>query len=226
MKIEWAASPNFTRGRNGRKPLAIINHITAGRYPGCLNWMQNPQAKASAHYLVTRTGKIIQMVADVDTSWHAGVVNKPTWKLYDGSNPNRYTIGIEHEGYGIFGGDGNLTVRQYEATLWLQRQLIEKWDMKINEDTITGHYQIDSVNRPNCPGKNFPWQQLLRDLRRGVMDRMLNKWMVEEGRAAVDELARRGLINNPEQHKSEKELASGVPRYLLWIMISRLLERK
>ena len=163
MEIEWAPSPNYGKGRNGKKIIAIVNHITAGTFPGCLSWMRNPQAKASAHYLVTRQGKIYQMVRDEDTSWHAGMVNKPNWSLYDGSNPNRYTIGIEHE---ALPGE-RLTEMQYQATLWLHKQLIAKHGIPIDEDHIIGHYRVDSVNRPNCPGPGFPWQRLFSDLKEG-----------------------------------------------------------
>ena len=161
VEIEWAPSPNYTKGRKGRKIIAIVNHITAGTFPGCLSWMRNPQAKASAHYLVTRQGKVYQMVGDEDTSWHAGAVNKPSWPLYDGSNPNRYTIGIEHE---ALPGE-RLTEMQYQATLWLHKQLIAKHGIPIDEGHIIGHYRIDSVNRPNCPGPGFPWQRLFSDLK-------------------------------------------------------------
>ena len=161
MEIEWAPSPNYGKGRKGRKIIAIVSHITAGTFPGCLSWMRNPQAKASAHYLVTRQGKIYQMVRDEDTSWHAGAVNKPSWPLYDGSNPNRYTIRIEHE---ALPGE-RLTEMQYQATLWLHKQLIAKHGIPIDEGHIIGHYRIDSVNRPNCPGPGFPWQRLFSDLK-------------------------------------------------------------
>ncbi len=163
MKIQWAETPNKS-GRNGKKPIAIVNHITSGNHPGCLSWMRNPQAGASAHYLVTRAGEIFQMVKDEDASWHAGVVDRPNWPLYDGTNPNRRTIGIEHEGYKTNGGDGNLTEAQYRATLWLHKQLVAKWGISVDRDYIIGHYRIDSVNRPNCPGPKFPWDRLFQDL--------------------------------------------------------------
>lgn len=162
MKIEWVSSPNFWSGRQGRKPIAIVNHITAGLMPGCLSWLQNPQAQASAHYLVTKTGQIFQLVKDEDAAWHAGGVNKPSWPLYDGNNPNLYTIGIEHESKGEA-----LTEAQYQATLWLHRQLMKKWSIPVDRDHVIGHYRIDSVNRPNCPGPNFPWDRLFQDLQGG-----------------------------------------------------------
>lgn len=159
MNIKWNPSPNFTLGRNGKKIIAIVDHITAGTFPGCLSWLCNPNAKASAHYLINQKGEVYQLVREADTAWHAGGVNKPSWKLYDGTNPNKYTIGIEHEGF-----DGTLTEAQYQATLQLHKELCEKYNIPIDRDHIIGHYQIDSVNRPNCPGPNFPWARLMKDL--------------------------------------------------------------
>jgi hypothetical protein len=104
------------------------------------------------------------MVRDGDTAWHAGIVNKPNWSLHNGVNPNRRTIGIEHEGYKQNGGDGNLTVAQYQSTLWLHKLLIAKHSIPVDQNHIIGHYRIDSVNRPNCPGVKFPWDKLFADL--------------------------------------------------------------
>ncbi len=199
MEIEWAPSPNYGKGRKGRKIIAIVSHITAGTFPGCLSWMRNPQAKASAHYLVTRQGKIYQMVRDEDTSWHAGAVNKPSWPLYDGSNPNRYTIGIEHE---ALPGE-RLTEMQYQATLWLHKQLIAKHGIPIDEGHIIGHYRIDSVNRPNCPGPGFPWQRLFNDLKgseevpewkQKIMDRAHSLGLIDKNMHKPDETASKWFV--------------------------------
>jgi hypothetical protein len=85
-----------------------------------------------------------------------------------GFNPNRWTIGIEHEGF-----DGTLTEPQYQASLWLHKQLIAKFGIPIDDNHIVGHYRIDSVNRPNCPGPNFPWARLFTDLKGGEEDMKL-----------------------------------------------------
>lgn len=164
FKIEWVGTTNFMPGRNGQKPIAIVDHITAGSYPGCLSWMQNSKAKASAHYLITRAGRILQLVKDEDTAWANGAVSNPSWPLYDGSNPNKYTLSIEHEGQ----PSEPLTEIQIEASIWLHKQLIAKWGIPISTSHIIGHYRIDSVNRPNCPGPNFPWERLLTDLKKGA----------------------------------------------------------
>jgi len=175
MDIEWVGSSNYNAGRNGRKIISIIDHITDGYMPGCLDWLKNPKSKASAHYLVAKTGKVYQLVREADTAWHAGVVNKPNWILYDGTNPNRYTIGIEHEGQP---NDG-LTEAQYQATLQLHKELIAKYEIPIDRDHIIGHYRIDSVNRSNCPGSKFPWDRLLNDLSKNYNEAW--QWAVSTG---------------------------------------------
>lgn len=173
--IQWYPSKNFSPGRRkygtqAEQVLGIVDHITAGPYPGCRDWLCNPEAKASAHYIITRKGEIVQLVKESDTAWHAGIVNKPNWDLYTkmGFNPNRWTIGIEHEEYS---GDGEpgLTEIQYQASLWLHKQLIAKYSIPADDKHIVGHYRIDSVDRPNCPGPNFPWTRLFNDLN-GVVD--------------------------------------------------------
>jgi N-acetyl-anhydromuramyl-L-alanine amidase AmpD len=163
-EITQAPSPNHRPGRSGRRIIGIVNHVTAGLFPGCLHWMQNPAAKAASNYLVTRAGEIYQLVRDEDAAYHAGEVHRPTWPLYDGTNPNNYTLGIEHEGF-----DGALTEAQYQASLWLQRMLCARWGIPADRRHIIGHCELDTVNRANDPGPRFPWDRLMEELnRKGV----------------------------------------------------------
>jgi N-acetyl-anhydromuramyl-L-alanine amidase AmpD len=158
MEIIQKHSPNFHIGRNGKKIIAIVDHITAGAFPGCLSWLCNPKAQASSHYLVTKKGVIYQLVLDENTAWHAGVVHDCKWLLYDGSNPNYCTIGIEHE---ALAGEA-LTEAQYQATLWLHRQLVEKYKIPIDGLHIVKHSAINAGHI--CPGAGFPWNRLFSDL--------------------------------------------------------------
>lgn len=223
MDIQRAGTPNFRAGRKGRKIIAIVDHITSGAFPGCLSWLQNLKAEASAHYVVTKAGAIYQLVKDEDTAWHAGIVNKPSWALYDGTNPNRYTIGIEHEGT-----DGTLTEAQYQATLWLHRQLIVQWGIVADKDHIIGHYRIDSVNRPNCPGPNFPWMRLLGDLQAKNIREVFGMFKdVADGhwaKESIERMAKLGIIKGdsegnfkPDDPLTRAQLAAVLDRLLQMI---------
>jgi N-acetyl-anhydromuramyl-L-alanine amidase AmpD len=174
--------------------------------PSPLNTFLNPANQVSAHYIICQSGQVIQCVSDEDTAYHAGIVNHPNWPLYDGTNPNRYTLGIEHEGF-----DGTLTEAQYQASLWLQKQLIAKFNLTVDTDHIIGHYRIDSVNRPNCPGPNFPWTRLLSDLKGGNTMQDINSpiesWEVPQIQLAV----KNGIfsqIHQPREIFSASEIAA------------------
>lgn len=182
------------------KPIAIVNHITAGRYPGCLNAMLNPAHKASSHYLVTKDGQIFQLVRDEDSAWANGKVNKPTWLLYKvGINPNNYTLSIEHE---ALSGEG-LTEQQYQATLWLHKQLIDRWGIPVDEEHIIGHNRIDSVDRPNDPGPNFPWARLFNDLK-GGSSVSVPAWKTQ----VMQEALQKGLITQPHDPTEQWDAAT------------------
>ena len=161
MNIIQRSSPNYYAGRRGYKPIAIVNHITAGPFPGCLTWLCNPESQGGSHYLVNRVGEVYQLVAEENSAWANGIVQKPFWPLLiSGVNPNYYTLSIEHEGQPY----EPLTEKQYQATLELHMHLCKKWNIPLDRQHILGHYEIDSVDRPNCPGMFFPWQRLISDL--------------------------------------------------------------
>lgn len=157
-----AKCPNKTVGRGGYKIEGLCNHITSGTKESALSWMMNPVSQVSCHYLVCRNGDIYQLVDDYNQSWCQGIVKKPTSKLYTEMkkvNPNRYLIGIEHEGT-----DGTLTPEQYQATLELHASLVMKYKIPLDGKHIIGHFELDSVFRANCPGPKFPWEDLLTDI--------------------------------------------------------------
>lgn len=161
--IKWIGSPNFTPGRKGQRPVVIVCHIMAGSLAGTDSWFNNPQSKASAHFGVGKDGTIHQYVAEEDAAWANGRVQGvpwPAWADKPRVNPNLRSLSIEHEGQ----PDDGLTEAQYQASLALIRYLCERWAIPPDREHIIGHYQIDAINRPNCPGPRFPWERLIRDL--------------------------------------------------------------
>lgn len=207
MQIHWTPSSNYTSGRRGRKIIAIVNHITAGLMPGTLSWLRNPAARASAHYLVTKVGVVYQLVKDEDTAWHAGIVNKPGWSLYDNSNPNYYTLGIEHE---ALAGEA-LTEAQYQATLELHRMLVEKHSIPVDRNHIIGHYCLDIVNRRNDPGPGFPWNRLFNDLARSNIADSSPKIIIDAGTNSIN-----GFLHEDRAYGPVRELATTMGWQMEW----------
>jgi N-acetyl-anhydromuramyl-L-alanine amidase AmpD len=165
FEIKWVGSPNYYKGRSCRI-IAIVNHIMCGTLSGTDSWFQNRASQVSAHYGVGKDGSIHQYVRDEDTAWAVGLVQNPTWRLYNQvkGHVNSATISIEHEGH----PEDGLTEAQYQATLWLHRKLIAEHGIPVDRDHIIGHCELDSVNRRDCPGPKFPWDRLFRDL--GAVD--------------------------------------------------------
>ncbi len=88
-------------GRKGEQPVAVIIHYTAaGSAMGSVKWLRMPEAKASAHFVISRKGTIYQLAHLDMATWHAG----RSEMVIDGesrSDANKFTIGIELANYGL-----------------------------------------------------------------------------------------------------------------------------
>lgn len=95
--VDWVASPNQSGDLiGGGKPSAMVMHYTAGGAAAqTVSYFTKSSAKASAHLVIGRDGKITQMIKFDKIGWHAG---KSRWKGRDGVN--RFSVGIELANYG------------------------------------------------------------------------------------------------------------------------------
>ncbi|OLD63411.1 MAG: hypothetical protein AUF65_02430 [Chloroflexi bacterium 13_1_20CM_50_12] len=156
-------SPNNNYFANTGKKSFVILHGTAGGYSaqGIADYFRSTEGSnspVSSHYVVGQDGQIVQCIAEKDGSYANGVVNNPNWS----SNPNLYTISIEH----VKSSNDNsepLTPAQQAASFALIKDICQRNGIGMHDadDTtgITGHFAIDPVNRARCPG-TYPWQEL------------------------------------------------------------------
>lgn len=79
----------------------IISHVAGGFMGGLISMAQDPNCAVSWHFSIGRDGRILQHRSIADPAYHAGIVNTPSWVLLKGRNPNKCTVGIEHEGFSI-----------------------------------------------------------------------------------------------------------------------------
>lgn len=127
----------------------IVIHVTEGDAESVVSWFNNPKAEVSAHYMVRKDGVVVQFVSEDDTAWHAGRVSAPTAELVidrSPSNPNGYSIGIEHEG----SGRERLTLGQRIASVGLIRDICARRGIPIDRRHIVGHHEIFAPK--TCPG--------------------------------------------------------------------------
>jgi len=181
VNITKKLSPNKYNGRNGWKPDMIVCHITEGSYEGAISWLTNPASKASAHFVVAKDGRITQFVELTDGSWCNGTSTDPNSKVYYGkstlktvrerkTNANYYTVSIEHEGIWAQ-SKGKLTDAQLAATIELIKYIrsevkrIYGIEIPIDREHIVGHYQINPITKPNCPGSDFQFDAIIAALK-------------------------------------------------------------
>ncbi|MBI2632134.1 N-acetylmuramoyl-L-alanine amidase [Candidatus Pacearchaeota archaeon] len=127
-------TPNYNRGRTGNIE-GIIIHSTEGLGDGVLNWLKNPQSKASAHYLIKEKGEIIRLVKEGDTAWHAGkMANKSGFQFTD---------------------------EQYQQGGALIVDLLRR--NSLDESNVVSHAWVSKNiggTTHTDPGENFDWEKL------------------------------------------------------------------
>lgn len=96
-------------------PSAIIVHDTAGALSkgSSVNWLTNPEARASAHFVVERDGSITQLVNTNLKAWHAGKS-----ELNGRTNVNAFSIGIEIVNPGLLQPHGASGARAHFGTVY------------------------------------------------------------------------------------------------------------
>lgn len=157
-------SPNFgPRPAGVAITLAVVHSISLppGIYGGDeierlftnqLDWNAHPYfdqirgAEVSAHFLIRRTGELLQFVSVHERAWHAG---RSSWQGRD--NCNDYSVGIELEGL----EDTLFEDVQYQALA----TLIDALSQRCPIDQIVGHEHI-APGRKRDPGTGFDWALL------------------------------------------------------------------
>jgi len=90
-------TPNTSGSFSDDLPDTIVIHYTGGAsLDSTVSWLKNPAAKASAHLVVGKSGKIVQLAAFKEKTWHAG---ESAWKGREWLN--HFSIGIEIDNAGL-----------------------------------------------------------------------------------------------------------------------------
>ncbi|MBL8320129.1 MAG: 1,6-anhydro-N-acetylmuramyl-L-alanine amidase AmpD [Burkholderiaceae bacterium] len=168
-RAEPRPSPNANeRPDPGKVNLVVLHSISLppGEHGGPyieqlflnrLDWDAHPYflsirgLEVSAHFLIRRTGKLLQFVSCDRRAWHAG---RSSWRGRD--NCNDYSVGIELEGM-----EGTRFARaQYDMLASLLRALARQYPIA----EIVGHEHVAPA-RKHDPGAGFDWSRLARALR-------------------------------------------------------------
>lgn len=149
--MEWIASPNYSKGRNGKNiDFIVIHWFGIGGIEGAISSFQNPSRQASAHYLVSNS-RIVKMVDEADTAWHAGVLDI-----------NQRSIGIEHDA----NLDRDLSEESYQTAGKLIREIADRHGIPLDREHIKGHNEFKATQ---CPG-TINIDKLIEIAKGGSMD--------------------------------------------------------
>lgn len=108
--------------------------------------------RVSSHFLIRRSGSLVQFVPVGMRAWHAGA---SSWR--GRTRCNDFSVGIELEGT----DDGEFEGAQYRRLAWLLEQLQDRLPLR----AVAGHSDI-APGRKADPGARFDWAQLLRQCAR------------------------------------------------------------
>ena len=168
---------NFTKAHRPIQSIEkIVVHVTEGSFWGSVRWLKSPRAHASSHYVVSRGGRIVQLVHLSDIAWHAG-----HW------GTNEQSVGIEHEGF-TYGPNG-FTDAQYRASARLAAWIARRSLMPIDRRHLIGHAEVPAPgggrggsSHHTDPGPRWNWARYVRLVRRyaGVV-RLSVKPLLPEG---------------------------------------------
>src|SRR4051794_3537955 len=139
----------------------IVIHVTEGGFDGSVHVLTGGGSHASAHYVVNRDGRIMQLVHQSDIAWHAGNMAV-----------NKESVGIEHVGmtYDPVGFPRAEYVASAKLAAWVARRSL----MPIDRAHFIGHSEVPDPfdaglrggsDHHTDPGPYWNWKLYLRLVR-------------------------------------------------------------
>lgn len=144
-------SPNHGPRRGGAVPDIIVLHYTAmADWHGARDWLCNPEAQVSAHYIISPQGEVVPLVEEDQRAWHAGA-----GRWGDIEDVNSRSIGIELSNDGA----SPFAAALMDALEGLLAGIMERW--AIPAARVIAHSDL-APGRKIDPGARFDWARLAR----------------------------------------------------------------
>lgn len=140
------------------------------------DWLCNPEAEVSAHYLISPQGEVIQLVDEKQRAWHAGA---GSWG--DVEDVNSRSIGIELSNDGV----SPFSAPLMDALMGLLPAIMDRW--AIRPERVIAHSDLAPARKID-PGARFDWARLVRS---GLVVSATPSWgdAFASGQTDVDEAA-------------------------------------
>ena len=146
-------SPNFDR-RERPVSVVLLHYTGMKTAAAAIDRLCDPDARVSAHYVVTEEGETVRMVAESDRAWHAG---HSRWRGM--SQLNDVSVGVEIVNPGHEWGYRRFPEPQIRALIPLIAAIRERHD--VPRANVVGHSDVAPARKED-PGELFPWDRLAR----------------------------------------------------------------
>ena len=144
-------SPNFDE-RNLPVTMLVLHYTEMESAEAALTRLCDPEAKVSAHYLISEAGEVTRLVPEDKRAWHAGA---SYWRGLRDVNSASIGIELDHPGHAL--GYRDFTEAQFEALVPLVHRIVKHHD--IPRANVVGHSDVAPARKID-PGELFPWERL------------------------------------------------------------------
>lgn len=144
-------SPNFDE-RTLPVTMLVVHYTEMESAEAALTRLCDPEAKVSAHYLISEAGEVTRLVPEDKRAWHAGA---SYWRGLRDVNSASIGIELDHPGHAL--GYRDFTDAQFEALVPLVNRIVKHHD--IPRANVVGHSDVAPARKID-PGELFPWERL------------------------------------------------------------------
>lgn len=144
-------SPNFDE-RTLPVTMLVVHYTEMESAEAALTRLCDPEAKVSAHYLISEAGEVTRLVPEDKRAWHAGA---SYWRGLRDVNSASIGIELDHPGHAL--GYRDFTEAQFEALVPLVNRIVKHHD--IPRANVVGHSDVAPARKID-PGELFPWERL------------------------------------------------------------------
>lgn len=144
-------SPNWDE-RKLPISMVVLHYTELPSAEESLARLTDPDAKVSAHYLISEGGEVIRLVDEDRRAWHAG---QSYWRGHPDVNSASIGIELDHPGHAL--GYREFADAQFEALVPLLARIVRQYD--IPRANVVGHSDVAPARKID-PGELFPWERL------------------------------------------------------------------
>ncbi len=134
--------------------MVVLHHTAMLSCDDAVARLCDPSFEVSAHYVISETGQLIQLVEEDQRAWHAGA---GVWGSTD--DVNSHSIGVELANPGPLANEPPFPAAQMAALETLLCGIADRHD--IPPENVIAHSDMAPVRKFD-PGAKFDWQRLAR----------------------------------------------------------------